>query len=130
MLLMNREGTQAEGDAFTALPPEDLKALHGHMRDLGVELSKSGELVGGEALADPDQAKIVRAGSDGSPQVTDGPFPEAKEWLAGYWIVDCESIERAIEIAARTSSAPGLGGVPRNIPIEVREVMDQPSEDF
>ena len=68
----------------------------------------------------------MRAGKGGAPEVTDGPFPEAKEFLAGFWIVDCESTERAYEIAARASAAPGKGGVPLNMPIEVREVMSAP----
>lgn len=58
--------------------------------------------------------------------MTDGPFAEAKEFLAGYWIVDCENKERAYAIAARVSAAPGKGGVPLNMPIEVREVMSAP----
>ena len=68
---------------------------------------QAGELVGAEGLASPEQARIVRAGKDGAPEVTDGPFAETKEFLAGYWIVDVESPERAYEIAARASAAPG-----------------------
>ena len=92
----------------------------------GVELTEAGELVAAEGLAWPDQAKIVRAGKDGSPAVTDGPFPETKEFLAGFWIVDVESEARAIEIAARASSAPGVGGTPLGIAIELRQVMCAP----
>ena len=62
--------------------------------------------------------------------MTDGPFPEAKEFLAGYWIVDVESTERAYAIAARASAAPGQGGEPLNMPIEVRQVMSGPPEDL
>ena len=72
---------------------------------------------------------MVRAGKDGAPEVTDGVFPEAKEFLAGYWIVDVESPERAYEIAARASAAPGPGGAPMNMPIEVRQVMSGPPEE-
>jgi hypothetical protein len=90
------------------------------------ELTESGELVGAEGLAGPGQAKVVRASTRGAPEVTDGPFPEAKEFLAGYWIVDCESPDRAYQIAGRASAAPGPGGTPLNIPIEVREVMSAP----
>ena len=71
--------------------PEDLKAHIGFMMRFAKELSESGELVGAEGLAGPDQARIVRAGKNGAPEVTDGPFPEAKEFLAGYWIVDVEN---------------------------------------
>jgi hypothetical protein len=79
-------------------------------------------------LAPPGQARIVRAGSQGKPDVTDGPFAETKEFLAGYWIVDVESAEQAYAIAARASAAPGPGGKPLNMPIEVREVMSGPPE--
>jgi hypothetical protein len=64
----------------------------------------------------------VRAGKDGAP-TTDGVFPESKEFLAGYWIIDVESAERAYQVAARASAAPGIGGAPMNMPIEVRQVM-------
>lgn len=79
-------------------------------------------MVGAEGLTWPDQAKLVRAGKDGVP-VTDGVFAESKEFLAGFWIVEVASPERAYEVAARASAAPGAGGAPLNMPIEVREVM-------
>ena len=82
-----------------------------------------------EGLAGPDQARLVRAGQDGRP-ITDGVFPEAKEFLAGYWIVDVESTERAYAIAAEASAAPGLGGAPLNMGIEVRQVMSGPPKDL
>jgi len=85
-------------------------------------LQEAGELVSAEGLAGAEQAKLVRAGHDGRP-VTDGVFPETKEFLAGYWIVDVESPTRAYEIAAEASAAPGPGGKPFNMPIEVRQVM-------
>jgi hypothetical protein len=74
----------------------------------------------------PGNARLVRAGKNGKPEVTDGPFPESKEFLAGYWIVDVETPQRAHEIAARASAAPGKGGVPINMAIEVRQVMSAP----
>jgi hypothetical protein len=73
----------------------------------------------------PGQAKLVRAGKDRRP-ITDGVFPESKEFLAGYWIVDVDSPERAYQIAAEASAAPGKGGEPLYMPIEVREVMSAP----
>ena len=88
-----------------------------------------GALVGAEGLAAPAQARIVRAGKDGAPEVTDGPFADAKEFLAGYWIVDVERPEQAYAIAARASAAPGPGGRPMNLAIEVREVMSAPPVD-
>jgi hypothetical protein len=96
------------------------------MQDLNRELTASGELVGAEGLAPPADAKVVRFTKNGSPSVTDGPFPEAKEFLAGFWIVDVEQPERAYQIAAKASSAPGAGGKPLVIPIEVRQVMQAP----
>jgi hypothetical protein len=99
------------------------------MRSFAKKLGESGELVAGEALAAPDQARRVRAGKDGKP-ITDGVFPEAKEFLAGYWIVDVESPERAYEIAAQASAAPGPGGAPLNMAIEVRQAMSGPCEDL
>lgn len=103
------------------------KAVQDHMafmHSLNKYLRESGELVATEGLADPKQAVIVRVGKDGAP-VTDGVFPESKEFLAGYWIVDVDSEKRAHEIAARASSAPGADGKPFVIPIEVRQVMSQ-----
>jgi hypothetical protein len=112
-------------DSYARWPKKDLQASIAFMRSFSKELSESGELVSTEGLAWPDQAKLVRAGTDGLP-ITDGVFPESKEFLAGYWIVDCESPQRAYEIAARASAAPGQGGIPLNMPIEVREVMSAP----
>lgn len=107
---------------FGAWSPSDIAANLAFMRDLNKSLGDSGEFVGAEGLAMPDQAKVVRAGKDGMP-ITDGIFPESKEFLAGYLIVDVESQERAFEIAAVWSAAPGPGGLPLNMPIEVRQVM-------
>lgn len=103
--------------------PEDFKTHMAFMHRLNKELTQSGELVSVEALAAPAEARIVRAAKSGAPAVTDGPFPEAKEFLAGYWIVEVDRLERAYEIAAKASAAPGPGGVPLLIPIEVRRVM-------
>jgi hypothetical protein len=111
-------------------PPEDFKAHIDFMGRFAKELSDAGELVGAEGLAGPEEARIVRAGKNGSPEVTDGPFAEAKEFLAGYWIVDVENTQRAYDIAARASAAPGPGGKPLNMPIEVRQVMSAPPVDM
>lgn len=107
---------------------EDLKAHIGFMHTFNEELSSAGELVGAEGLAAPGEAKLVRAGQDGTP-VTDGPFAETKEFLAGFWIIEVDRPERAYAIAAKASAAPGPGGVPLNMPIEVRQVMDAPPLD-
>jgi hypothetical protein len=103
-------------------PKKDYEAHIAYWNSLNKELSRSGELVIVEGLTRPDQARVVRAGQNGAP-ITDGVFPESKEFLAGYWIVDVARPQRAYEIAARASAAPGLGGVPLNMPIEVRQVM-------
>ena len=125
MLMMNTP----RGGPFKIMswPQKDIQAHIGFMKSFARELSQSRELVAAEGLAMPDQAKRVRAGNDGLP-VTDGVFPEAKEFLAGYWIVDVESPERAFEIAAKASAAPGVDGVPLNMPIEVRQVMSAPPD--
>ena len=129
MLMMNAPRGKGDWEVFN-WPPEDLKAHIDFMKRFGQELSDAGELVGAEGLAGPDQARVVRAGKNGAPEVTDGPFAEAKEFLAGYWIVDVETTEQAYEIAARASAAPGKGGVPLNMPIEVRQVMSAPPVDL
>src|SRR5262249_12575159 len=108
-------------DTFGSWPKEDIQSHIRFMGSFNKELVKSGEFVAAEGLATPHEAKIVRAGSDGAP-VTDGVFPETKEFLAGYWIVDVENPQRAYALAARASAAPGPGGAPMNMPIEVRQV--------
>lgn len=126
MLMMN--APRGTGDwAVLNWTPEELKAHIGFMLRLNEELKDEGVLVGAEGLAPPAQARIVRSGKGSSPEVTDGPFAEAKEFLAGYWIVDVESPEEAYAIAARASAAPGPGGKPLNIAIEVRQVMSAPN---
>ena len=108
-------------------PKRDLEAHIAFMIGFSKKLSAAGELVGAEGLSMPSQAKLVRAGKDGKP-VTDGVFPESKEFLAGYWIVKVDSPERAYQIAAEASAAPGVGGEPLNMAIEVREIPSGPPE--
>jgi len=122
MLLMNYAPIPGV-PPITEWAPEDLKASGAAMGAIHAELAASGELVGAEGLSGPAAAKIVTHDGVGAPVVTDGPFPESKEFLAGYWLVDVESEERAIEIAARTSAAPGPGGKPTAREIQVRPVM-------
>jgi hypothetical protein len=105
--------------------PEEIRAHLDYYAALHRELVASGEMVESEALAPPDLARIVTSDGIGAPVVTDGPFPEFKEWIAGYQVVDVESEARAIEIAARISAVPGPGSVPLEQPIQVRRVMDQ-----
>ena len=104
-------------------PPQDAKAHMDFLRRFNRELNDAGEFVRTEGLGGPEQMKVVRAQKDGTPAITDGPFPESKEVLAGYWIIDVETPQRAYELAARASAAPGPGGAPLNMPIEVHPVM-------
>jgi hypothetical protein len=124
MLMMNvPAGT---GDyQITNWSPEDFKAHIAFMHRFNQELTAAGEWVDGQGLTPPGQARLVRARRDGTPD-TDGPFAESKEFLAGFWIVDVASPERAYELAAQVSAAPGPGGQPLYMPIEVRPVMSAP----
>ena len=127
MLMMH--APRGTGDwAVPNWPPEDIKAHINFMLEFNKELKAAGEFVDAQGLAGPEQAKVVRARQDGTPE-TDGPFAESKEFLAGFWIVDVATTEDAYRIAARASAAPGKGGVPLNMPIEVRQVMSAPLQD-
>jgi hypothetical protein len=120
ILLMS--APKAGFDTYRAWSEKDARAHMAVLKGINKELSDAGEFVSTEGLAWPGEAKVVRAGKGGAP-ITDGVFPESKEFLAGYWIVDVESPERAYEIAARISAAPGPGGAPTDMPIEVRQIM-------
>jgi len=122
-------GTKAGVDGYRAWAPSDIQKHFAFLTSLNRELRESGELVANEPLAPPEQALVVRAGRDGTP-VTDGVFPESKEFMLGYWIVDVDRPERAHEIAARLSSGPGPGAVPTNLPIDVRQIMSPKSAEM
>src|SRR5262245_42100961 len=127
--MLRMHAPRGTGDyAVRAWAPDDIKAHMGFMFALNRELTEAGELVGAEGLAAPGEAKVVRAGKNGVPAVTDGPFAESKEFLAGYWIVEVDKPQRAYEIAAKASSGPGPGGAPPILPIEVRQVMSAPPD--
>jgi len=126
MLMMNVTAGPYQNDSW---PRADLEAHIAFLKRFNRKLAERGEFVAVEALTAPDQAKRVRADKDRRP-ITDGVFPESKEFLAGYWIVDVESPERAYEIAAEASAAPGPGGAPLNLAIEVRQVMCAPADDL
>src|SRR4029453_12714327 len=125
MLMMNAPRGEGGGGS-TKWSPQEFKDHIDFMVRFNKELRESGELVGAEGLAVPNEAKIVRATTSGAAAGTQRPFAEAKEFLAGYWIVDVENPEQAYAIAARASAAPGPGGTPLNMPIEVRQVMSGP----
>lgn len=127
MLMMHTPG---QGPVqILSWPKPDILAHIQFMHDFAGQLAEAGELVAAEGLAGPEQARLVRAGGDGAP-VTDGVFPETKEFLVGYWLIDVEGPERAYAIAAQASAAPGKGGAPLNMSIEVREVMSAPPKDL
>jgi hypothetical protein len=130
MLLMQFSGQTADFPPIGTWSPEEIQAHIAFMGDVHRKLTDAGELVDAQGLAMPEQARIVRAGSGGEAVVTEGPFPETKEFLAGYWIVDCDNPERAVDIAAYVSTAPGPGGAPLNMPIEVRPIMSAPPREM
>lgn len=126
ILMMN---TMRAGHGVPAWPKGDMDAHVAFMMKLNEQLREAGEFVAAEGLSFPAQAKLVHADKDGVP-VTDGIFPESKEFLAGFWIVDVDSAERAYAIAAQVSAAPGPGKAPLNMPIEVRPVMSTPPSEM
>jgi hypothetical protein len=117
ILLMS--GTKAGVDTYHAWSPKETEAHFATLRSITKELTESGEFVATQCLAEPAEAKLVRGQKSDLP-ATDGVFPESKEFLLGYWIVDVATSERAYAIAGRISAAPGPGGLPTNMPIEVR----------
>ena len=126
MVMMN---TMKAGEGVPVWPKDDLQTHIAFMMGVNKELHERGELVSAEGLSFPNQAILVRAGKDGRP-ITDGVFPESKEFLAGFWIIDVDGPERAYAIAAQISAAPGAGGTPLNMPIELRPIMSGPPQEM
>jgi hypothetical protein len=124
ILLMT--GTKSGVDHYRTWAKADVDAHMAILGKISQELIESGEFVATNGLAGPDQARTVRGMKDGMP-ITDGIFPESKEFLLGYWIVDVKSPERAYAIAGRISAAEARG-VPTNMPIEVRQIMERPEK--
>jgi hypothetical protein len=125
MLMMH--APRGDGDwQVMSWPPGAIQAHIAFMKALNRELHAAGQIVDAQGLAPPSAARVVRAGADGAPEITDGPFAEAKEFLAGYWIVDVADRAEAAAIAARASMAPGRDGAPLHLAIELREVMAVP----
>ncbi|HEY0250995.1 MAG TPA: YciI family protein [Kofleriaceae bacterium] len=120
MLMMNSPGKGAY--QIDSWPAERIRAHIQFMKDFNVKLKADGEFVDGQGLTGPQQAKLVTSDAHGKP-LTDGVFPESKEFLAGFWVVDVDRAERAYELAAAASMAPGPDGQPLHIQIEVRELM-------
>ena len=125
ILMMN--GKRPDFERYAQWSKKDLEANVAFMRAFSKELKDAGVFVSSEGLGWPNDARLVRAGSKGEP-ITDGVFPESKEFLAGYWIVDVESPEQAYAIAARLSHAPGAGRKMSSMPVEVRRVLSSHSD--
>jgi hypothetical protein len=124
ILLMS--STKANVSGYHSWSQSDRDTHMQALRDLVKELVETGEFVATQGLAEPEEAKVVRGERNGLP-VTDGVFPESKEFLLGYWIVDVTTPERAFAIAGRISAAPGPASIPTNMPIEVRQFADPPN---
>jgi hypothetical protein len=129
MLLQNYGEVESDCPPMGEWSPGDIKAHIDFQRALNDELASLGELVDAQGLAGPDQAKFVVSDGVGAPVITDGPYPESKELLAGYRLIDVDTLERAIEIAARSSAAPAVDGAPIRQPIEVRQVLSAPDPE-
>jgi hypothetical protein len=130
MLLQSYGPVESGCLPMTEWAPEDIKAHIEFQQALNQELADRGELVDAQGLAGPEQAQFVVSDGATAPVITDGPYPESKELLAGYRLVDVESAARAIEIAAQASAAPGPAGVPIRQPIEVRQVLSAPDPEL
>jgi len=130
MLLQNYGAAGSDCPPMTQWTPAEIKAHIEFQQALNAELLERGELVDAQGLAGPEQARFVVSDGTSAPVITDGPYPESKELLAGYRLVDVESAQRAIEIAARASAAPGQNGAPIRQPIEVREVLSAPDPEL
>jgi hypothetical protein len=115
--------------AHVRLESEEVKAHIVFQQSLNRQLEELGELIDAQGLAGPDDARFVVSDGTSAPVVTDGPFPESKELLAGYRIVEVDTPERAVEIAAQISAAPGQGGAAIRQRIEVRQVMSAPDPE-
>lgn len=124
MMQMNVKGGAYQMEGWSK---QDVKAMVDFMHRFNAELKAKGQWVTGEGLVSPSETRIVRAGDDGRPVVTDGPFAESKEFIAGFWIVDVKNADEAYALAAKVSLCPGPGGKPLHMPLEVRQVGQAPA---
>lgn len=113
-------------DGVPAWKPDEVEAMVEYMHELNAELEANGELVQAEGLTDPSHTRRVQL-RKGEIVVTDGPYAETAEVLAGYWVVDVDGIDRATEIAAKATRAPVPNGFPTGAPIDIRPIGDAPS---
>lgn len=124
------QGSQADYDSMSGKPSgtspawseQELQAMYAFMSTLNDDLAESGELIDGQGLTEPAQARAVGVGKDGRPVITDGPYGETKELLAGYWLLECESLERVTEIATRIARCPSPEGTV-DPPVIIRPVQ-------
>ena len=130
MLLQNYGEVESGCPPMTEWSPQDVQAHIEFQQVLNEELTQTGELVDAQGLADPSQVRYVVSDGKTAPVVTDGPYSESKELLAGYRMIDVETLDRAIEIAAKASAAPGVDGEPIRDRIEVRQVMSAPDPEL
>ncbi|MEU2432329.1 YciI family protein [Streptomyces sp. NPDC007861] len=123
------QGSQADYEAMRGNGSEhspvwsekDLQAMFSFMGAVNNDLAESGELVDAQGLVEPARTRFVSAGKDGRPVISDGPYGETKELLCGYWVLDCESLERVTEIAARVARCPQPAGAPE-YPVVIRPI--------
>ncbi|EPD55251.1 MULTISPECIES: YciI family protein [Streptomyces] len=125
------QGTQADYEAMQgkanehspAWSQEDIQAMYAFMGALNNDLAESGEMVDGQGLTEPARTRLVGPGDGGKSVITDGPYSETKELLAGYWVLDCASLERVTEIAERILQCPQPAGAP-TYPVVIRPIAD------
>jgi hypothetical protein len=129
MLIQNYGGVESDCAPMYEWSPEEVQAHIAFQQSLNRQLEELGELIDAQGLAGPDDARFVVSDGTSDPVVTDGPFPESKELLAGYRIVEVDTLERALQIAGQISAAPGQGGAPIRQRIEVRQVMSAPDPE-
>ncbi len=117
------------GQGLQGWSNDDVKRMVEFMHELNADLKAKGQFVVAEGLVDPSEARMVTAQADGTPSVTDGPFAESKEFIAGFWIINVKDADEAYRFVAKVSSCPGPGGKPLNFPVEVRQVGEAPKTD-
>jgi hypothetical protein len=125
------QGTQADYEAMRgkaspgspAWNEQDIQAMYAYMEAINNDLSETGEFIDGQGLAEPAKIRTVRLGEDGKAVITDGPYSETKELMAGYWVLECESLERVTEIADRITRCPQPAGAP-DYPVVIRPILE------
>ena len=117
-----------KSDTLPNWSPSDLEAMFEYMSDLNDQLRRSGEWIDAQGLTQPSEARRIQL-QGGNLVVTDGPYTETKEVLAGYWIVECESLDRATEIAERAARCPVPEGFPTGVPVDIRPVGEGPEPE-